>query len=696
MRAAGTAPTLGTLFAAAEANASPAAAAPGARSDAAQPTDARAVAFAAMLATRLGAPAAGRPRAGATGLHAAAGEPAAADDAEATVPNAPGASADIPALPVPGAAAAFTPGPVPGALVATGPGEGVTRSETRTTGAPAAIGVRRVSRDPDSLAPALRDRLGRVVTRMQREYGYNVQIAEAGRTQARQDFLFGQGRTRSGPVVTWTRSSNHTRGRAVDVTIDGGYDDPAAFARLRQVAQAEGLHTLGSRDPGHLELPHDMPGELHATALDGESAPRITVESFGIRTEHEGAAGAPPAGNQAVLAQIAPVAVVAPVAGVARVAGVAPVAAVATAAVPLNGALAAVGPSPASSAPARAPRASGDDDRARTRDGAHASASIGTSDDTADSLELSDVHAGPRGAASRPRRGSPDADRVAAVASSEAGADARRGPDGSEAEAPGGAPAIGAIAGGAAPAASDAGVVAPPVPVASNAGADRARPAAPTLGAVAAERIARVLDAQQAGAPRTVAHLTLRVERAGGGEDRIRLDLRGRAVDARIDVADLGAADQLAARAPELRAALARHGLTTDDVRVHAAGSATPATPGVGGADPASAVDGDAGPTGLGATAGSGFGAAAQHSPGNGREAFGESGGRNDGRLGDRPADDPPPERARRDDADRRPDDSRSGDSRSGDPRSGDQRQGRRPRPDADLELPGGGRRARA
>ena len=41
----------------------------------------------------------------------------------------------------------------------------------------------------------------------------------AAETQARQNLLYEQGRSRPGPVVTWTRNSNHLVGRAVDVMI---------------------------------------------------------------------------------------------------------------------------------------------------------------------------------------------------------------------------------------------------------------------------------------------------------------------------------------------------------------------------------------------------------------------------------------------------------------------------------------------
>mgnify|MGYP001810105692 CR=1 FL=1 len=105
-----------------------------------------------------------------------------------------------------------------------------------------------------TVAPALRGKLDRVIERMQREFGHDVRIVEGRRSQARQDALFAQGRTAPGPVVTWTRDSAHLDGEAVDVMIDGGYDNAEAFRTLARVARQEGLRSLGPKDPGHLEL----------------------------------------------------------------------------------------------------------------------------------------------------------------------------------------------------------------------------------------------------------------------------------------------------------------------------------------------------------------------------------------------------------------------------------------------------------
>ncbi len=44
-------------------------------------------------------------------------------------------------------------------------------------------------------------------------------ITEAYRSQARQNFLFTQWRTRPGSIITWTRNSMHTKGLAFDIAF---------------------------------------------------------------------------------------------------------------------------------------------------------------------------------------------------------------------------------------------------------------------------------------------------------------------------------------------------------------------------------------------------------------------------------------------------------------------------------------------
>ena len=156
----------------------------------------------------------------------------------------------------------------------------------------------------DGVAPELRARVERVIDRMKQEFGHDVTVVESVRSQERQDLLFEQGRSRPGQVVTWTRDSAHTRGEAVDVVIDGRWDNAEGFARLQRIAREEGLRTLGMDDPGHLELLRNgAPG---------------TKASIGTPLMD-----AYPKARSEPLPQQATIAGVAQVAGVARVADVA-------------------------------------------------------------------------------------------------------------------------------------------------------------------------------------------------------------------------------------------------------------------------------------------------------------------------------------------------------------------------------------
>ncbi|MDH5590677.1 MAG: hypothetical protein OEZ37_11575, partial [Gemmatimonadota bacterium] len=115
--------------------------------------------------------------------------------------------------------------------------------------------VERVDRDWDRLDPDLQVRLERVIDRMASEHGHRVELVEGARSAARQRYLYGQGRTRTGPVVTWTLDSLHKDGAAADLMVDGSWGNRKAYERLQKVAREEGLHTLGAMDPGHVELP---------------------------------------------------------------------------------------------------------------------------------------------------------------------------------------------------------------------------------------------------------------------------------------------------------------------------------------------------------------------------------------------------------------------------------------------------------
>lgn len=92
-------------------------------------------------------------------------------------------------------------------------------------------------------------------------------------------------------------------------------------------------------------------------------------------------------------------------------------------------------------------------------------------------------------------------------------------------------------------------------------------------GADPLAHIARVEQVKEAAGPRAPTVLTLRVDDGMGGEDRIRLDLRGSSLGATMDVRDAGLAERLGSTVNELRRALEQRGLTADRLQVRVSGA---------------------------------------------------------------------------------------------------------------------------
>lgn len=356
-------------------------------------------------------------------------------------------------------------------------------AEAAAAGSIPAADVRSVNRNLDSLAPELRQRLERVMARMKEEFGHAVTVVEAQRSQERQNFLYEQGRSRPGNVVTWTRDSNHLTGRAVDVMIDGSYNNALGYQRLARIAAEEGLRTLGARDPGHVELPNGVD--------DGGPAPQAGVlaalPTLAVPTAGQGA-------DQAGLARVAEVARVAEIATVAQVADVARVA-----------------------DPTRpAPTASTSDASAAAsllaaQGGSQGGSSGGASGNGSGGQQNGDSQL-TSAIESELLRGDPSLGRVFSLNSSF----------------------------------ETAGVG----------------------GTDAVQRAAQILALKEGASAAPVNHLLLRVDNAAGGEDRIRVDLRGGIVGTTLNIENSGEAERLAARVGELRQSLERRGLEAEAVRI--------------------------------------------------------------------------------------------------------------------------------
>ena len=90
--------------------------------------------------------------------------------------------------------------------------------------------------------------------------GLKVLITETYRPQERQDYLYEQGRTRPGSIVTWTRSSRHTGRRAWDIckNVKGEeYSDTGFFRKCGDIAKRLNITwggTWSTPDMPHFEV----------------------------------------------------------------------------------------------------------------------------------------------------------------------------------------------------------------------------------------------------------------------------------------------------------------------------------------------------------------------------------------------------------------------------------------------------------
>lgn len=124
----------------------------------------------------------------------------------------------------------------------------------------------KVCRDIGALSPVAQKACMAFLAACEKE-GLPVLITETYRSQARQDYLYTQGRTRAGKVVTWTRNSRHTGRMAWDIckNVKGQeYADAAFFAKCGAIAKRLGITwggTWDTPDQPHFEVTKDWKEE---------------------------------------------------------------------------------------------------------------------------------------------------------------------------------------------------------------------------------------------------------------------------------------------------------------------------------------------------------------------------------------------------------------------------------------------------
>lgn len=93
--------------------------------------------------------------------------------------------------------------------------------------------------------------------------GLKVRITETYRSQERQNYLYEQGRTRAGKVVTWTKNSRHKSRRAWDICQDvkgKEYSDGTFFKHCGEIAKKLNITWGGiwkTPDTPHFEISED-------------------------------------------------------------------------------------------------------------------------------------------------------------------------------------------------------------------------------------------------------------------------------------------------------------------------------------------------------------------------------------------------------------------------------------------------------
>ncbi|MCI1746574.1 MAG: M15 family metallopeptidase [Heyndrickxia oleronia] len=109
--------------------------------------------------------------------------------------------------------------------------------------------------------------------------GLGIFITETYRSQARQDYLYAQGRTRPGNKVTWTLKSNHTGRMAWDIAVNQPKSlyDTATLKKAGAIAKKLGITWGGdwteTPDQPHFEVKSNWqaPKDIETANVKGES-----------------------------------------------------------------------------------------------------------------------------------------------------------------------------------------------------------------------------------------------------------------------------------------------------------------------------------------------------------------------------------------------------------------------------------------
>ncbi len=113
-----------------------------------------------------------------------------------------------------------------------------------------------VNRDMRLLSPWFAEKVVKALAKCH-SMGYPIEVFEGFRTPDRQDWLYAQGRTRPGAVVTKARAweSAHQLGVAVDIAsrVAGKWSWDFPVDKVREIFVGEGLESLAPFENAHYQ-----------------------------------------------------------------------------------------------------------------------------------------------------------------------------------------------------------------------------------------------------------------------------------------------------------------------------------------------------------------------------------------------------------------------------------------------------------
>lgn len=114
-----------------------------------------------------------------------------------------------------------------------------------------------IIRDVSELLPVAQTACKLLFQECYKEGIIDIFITETYRTQARQNYLYQQGRSRPGAIVTWTVTSRHTSRLAWDIAVapPKSLYDVATLSKVGAIARKLGI-TWGGDWKGSIDRPH--------------------------------------------------------------------------------------------------------------------------------------------------------------------------------------------------------------------------------------------------------------------------------------------------------------------------------------------------------------------------------------------------------------------------------------------------------